>query len=141
MSELLPITLRIDEVLVYENIIDVYDEIIPASFGGYVTRPPDIALSITFESKPEVLLKYAMACHMMNKVVLDYRNGRTVEFEMVIINRIDNIKYDNVKCRVNMSALRMNIFLSEQEKKEYDLMLLINRGEIFLGVKKHCQNI
>lgn len=134
---ILPIV-RINDDLVYDNILDYsfqngMPQYIQHSGGGYVVNPPDINLNITFRELPDILLRYAINSHIIDKVILDYGEGKTIEFWKIIVDHCD---YDQNIYNISMRALRMSIFQSEQEKRESDLMCLINTGQINIGVKK-----
>lgn len=128
MSKLLPVILKFDDLLSYDNIEEITQGYTPFHYRGYVWKPSEIFLEVKFSEKPVELLKCAILGHMFDKVVLDYGEGKSAEFSYVIIQ-------SNDRYTVRMLALRMKIFISEQEKKEFDLMGLINSGQIFIGDK------
>lgn len=124
--------IRFDNLFSYDTIEDFSQGWTPSRNGGFVSVPSEITLTVVFTEKPLKLLSCAMAGHMFDKVVLDYGQGRTIEFSYVIIESHDY----NDRCTVNMLALRVKVFQSEQEKREFDIIRLINIGELYIGNKK-----
>lgn len=126
--------------LTYENVEFRQSSIPRRALGSRIagdvflaTRPQTIGCMVVINGEPPtILLNIAMSSRLIDYVEFEIEDiGSEVYGDVVI----ESAQWSEERTTLRMIALRHQILLSEKARKRFEIMELINNGQLIIGVK------